>query len=127
MLASGAGCASSPGEPPTWAGGGSSCGAQLRKGSLAQGQGTQSLAQGQKSKNSEHKKISSMKGRAGVVWLVCFSGVSVKLLLATSAFAIALMAQIPVFTSFSTGQGQSLEQGQSPEQEQYDEACEKKS
>jgi hypothetical protein len=66
MLASGAGCASSPGEPPTWAGGGSSCGAQLRKGSLAQGQGNQSLAQGQKSKNSGHKKISSMKG--GLEW-----------------------------------------------------------
>jgi len=47
MLASGAGCASSPGEPPTWAGGGSSCGAQLRKGSLARGQGNQSLGQGQ--------------------------------------------------------------------------------
>jgi hypothetical protein len=51
-----------------------------------------------------------------VVWLVCFSGVSVKLLLATSAFAIALMAQIPGFTSFSPGQGQSLEQGKALKQ-----------
>ena len=73
MLASGAGCASSPGEPPTWAGGGSSCGAQLRN-SLAQGQGNQSLAQGHKSKNSGHKKISSMKGASGLACLFfwCF-------------------------------------------------------
>ena len=94
---------------------------------MHKGKAPKALHKGKRARTVSIKKISSMKGGAGVVWLVCFSGVSVKLLLATSAFAIALMAQIPVFTSFSPGQGQSLEQGQSPEQEQYDEACEKKS
>ena len=93
---------------------------------LHKGKAPKALHKGKRARTVSIKKSAAWRG--GWSGLAClFFWCFCELLLATSAFAIALMAQIPVFTSFSPGQGQSLEQGQSPEQEQYDEACEKKS